>query len=108
MPISVSSIELRPSTLIRHSNFALRISPHSHPTKPAKTHQKPSKNPHFAPAHHASIPSPTPHPINPYIHSLPQSRVHATFFPRSHRKCPVPKCPNSATRFRRPRARRRE
>ena len=90
-----SSFELRPSsTLIRPSNFA-PVSPSFSPTKPAKTHQKPSKNPHFAPARPTPIPTSTPHPINPYTHSLPQSKVHATFFParpmhESARKCTVP------------------
>jgi hypothetical protein len=71
-------------TLIRPSNFALRISPIS-PSfprpKPAKTLQKPTKNPHFPHPPRAPISAPTPAPITPYIHSLPQSTVHTTFFP---------------------------
>src|SRR5260221_8582720 len=57
------------------------IPPRFAPPKPAKNPRKPAKNPHFALGTLTSISSPTPHPINPYIHSRPQSRVHATFFP---------------------------
>ncbi len=67
--------------------FTSPDSPSIPPAKPAKTHQKPSKNPHFARPRRTPIPSPTPEPINPYIHSLPQSSVHATFFPFA---CPPP------------------
>src|SRR5258706_7634625 len=59
------------------------IPPAIHPLKPAKILQKPAKNPHFPPARLTSVSSSTPHPINPYLHSLSQGRDQPTFFPAS-------------------------
>ncbi len=55
-------------------------SPSIHLAKPPKTLQKPTKNPHFAPAGLTLVSPPTPAQIDSYVRSLPQSRDRATFF----------------------------
>ncbi|MDB5320075.1 MAG: hypothetical protein JWN40_1706, partial [Phycisphaerales bacterium] len=87
------------------------ISPRFPNAKPAKTLQKPAKNPHFAPTRRMPIFTSTPYPINPYIRPLSQRRVQATFFPtpatnptrpmhETARKCTVSaKCEFSPAHF---------
>jgi hypothetical protein len=88
---STHPLIFKPACRADYSPLHLPDSPSFPPAKTAKTPQKPAKNPHFAPARRAANPLATPHPVNSYSHSLPQSRAHATFFPAQTLSAPAQK-----------------
>ncbi|MDB5319318.1 MAG: hypothetical protein JWN40_949 [Phycisphaerales bacterium] len=86
-PLTPSSSNL-PAERATHP-FTSPDSPSFPPAKPAKTLQKPAKIPHFTPTRRAANPLSNQFSVNTYIHPLPQSRVHATFFPAQFQSAPA-------------------